>query len=173
MGQHRYVIPGRSIKYCIKINLIYTAHKRKAYTPFCCVTTKAINKPLSQSTSATIYFARLFVCLFTQKTSVVLTFTIREKMDIKSASLQQQQQFDVSKICRACLTEKGEMRSVFLVDESIGQAIRLAEMIMGFSSIQVRLFSNADNFKNAFHYHKIYLLGRYTFIEKITYKNSC
>lgn len=46
-------------------------------------------------------------------------------------------QFDINKICRACLSEKGEMRSVFLADETIGQAMRLAEMIMGFSAVQV------------------------------------
>ncbi|KAK4879259.1 hypothetical protein RN001_007405 [Aquatica leii] len=60
-------------------------------------------------------------------------------MDIKPEQMQQQQQqqFDISKICRACLTEKGEMRSVFLADESIGQTMRLSEMIMGFSSVQI------------------------------------
>ncbi|KAJ8956839.1 hypothetical protein NQ318_014253 [Aromia moschata] len=45
--------------------------------------------------------------------------------------------FDISKICRACLTEKGEMRSVFMQDESTGQAMILAEMLMGFSSVQI------------------------------------
>lgn len=46
-------------------------------------------------------------------------------------------QFDINKICRACLTEKEEMRSVFVADESIGQAMILAEMMMGFTSVQV------------------------------------
>lgn len=46
-------------------------------------------------------------------------------------------QFDISKICRACLTEKEEMRSVFVADESIGQTMILADMIMGFTSVQV------------------------------------
>lgn len=46
-------------------------------------------------------------------------------------------QFDINKICRTCLTEKEEMRSVFVADESIGQAMILAEMIMGFTSVQV------------------------------------
>ncbi|KAJ8967812.1 hypothetical protein NQ314_002621 [Rhamnusium bicolor] len=45
--------------------------------------------------------------------------------------------FDISKICRTCLTEKGEMRSVFMQDESTGQAMILAEMLMGFSSVQI------------------------------------
>lgn len=49
-------------------------------------------------------------------------------------------QFDISKICRACLTEKGEMRSVFLAEESIGQTVVLAEMIMEFTSVQVIVF---------------------------------
>lgn len=48
-------------------------------------------------------------------------------------------QFDISKICRTCLTEKGEMRSVFVAEESIGQTMILAEMIMGFTSVQVIL----------------------------------
>lgn len=46
-------------------------------------------------------------------------------------------EFDINKICRACLTQMGEMHSVFLADESIGQAMILAEMIMGFTSVQV------------------------------------
>lgn len=45
--------------------------------------------------------------------------------------------FDINKICRTCLRDKGEMRSVFLADESIGQAVVVAEMIMGFTSVQV------------------------------------
>lgn len=45
--------------------------------------------------------------------------------------------FDINKICRTCLREKGEMRSVFVADESFGQAIILADMIMGFTSVQV------------------------------------
>lgn len=54
-------------------------------------------------------------------------------MDIKNET----DQFNINKICRACLTEKEEMRSIFLSDESIGQAMQLADMIMGFSTIQV------------------------------------
>lgn len=46
-------------------------------------------------------------------------------------------QFDINKICRTCLRDKGEMRSVFLAEESIGQAVVLADMIMGFSTVQV------------------------------------
>lgn len=46
-------------------------------------------------------------------------------------------QFDINKICRTCLREKGEMRSVFVADESFGQAIILADMIMGFTNVQV------------------------------------
>lgn len=49
-----------------------------------------------------------------------------------------QNHFDINKICRTCLRDKGEMRSIFLAEESIGQAVVLAEMIMGFTSIQVR-----------------------------------
>lgn len=48
--------------------------------------------------------------------------------------------FDINKICRACLTEKGEMRSVFLTDDSTGHAIILAEMISGISTVQVIFF---------------------------------
>lgn len=50
-------------------------------------------------------------------------------------------QFDINKICRACLSDKGEMRSVFLADETIGQAMRLADMIMGFSTVQVKIYN--------------------------------
>lgn len=57
-------------------------------------------------------------------------------MDIKNDT----DQFNINKICRACLTEKEEMRSIFLSDESIGQTMQLADMIMGFSTIQVIYF---------------------------------
>lgn len=67
-------------------------------------------------------------------------------MDIKSES----DQFNINKICRACLTEKEEMRSIFLSDESIGQAMQLADMIMEFTAVQVILllflFLNTYNF---------------------------
>ncbi|VEN61635.1 unnamed protein product [Callosobruchus maculatus] len=45
--------------------------------------------------------------------------------------------FDVSKICRVCLSEKEQMRSVFMQDESTGQSMILAEMLMGFSAVQI------------------------------------
>lgn len=51
-------------------------------------------------------------------------------MDVKN-------EFDINKICRACLTQMGEMRSVYLADESIGQAMILADMIMAFTNVQV------------------------------------
>lgn len=41
------------------------------------------------------------------------------------------------KICRACLTEEGEMQSVFVPDEKTGSHIHLAEMIMAYASVQV------------------------------------
>lgn len=58
-------------------------------------------------------------------------------MDIKNNSIN----FDINKVCRACLSEKGEMRSVFLPDEqTIGQTMKLSEMIMGLSSVQVIIY---------------------------------
>lgn len=42
------------------------------------------------------------------------------------------------KICRACLTEEGDMQSVFLPDEKTGTNIHLAEMLMAYASVQVR-----------------------------------
>lgn len=45
--------------------------------------------------------------------------------------------FDINKICRACLTQMGEMHSVFIADESVGQAMILADMMMEFTSVQV------------------------------------
>lgn len=67
---------------------------------------------------------------------IVFVLVFPDNMDMKN----EPNQFDINKICRTCLTEKEEMRSVFLADESIGQAMRLVEMIMDFSSVQVRLF---------------------------------
>lgn len=43
----------------------------------------------------------------------------------------------ILKICRACLTEEGEMQSVFVSDEKTGTNIHLAEMIMAYASVQV------------------------------------
>lgn len=45
------------------------------------------------------------------------------------------------KICRACLTEEGEMQSVFVPDEKTGSHIHLAEMIMAYASVQVTVYS--------------------------------
>lgn len=58
-------------------------------------------------------------------------------MDNKNNSAQ----FDLNKICRACLSERTEMRSIFHPDETIGQTTILAEMIMGFSSVQVNIYN--------------------------------
>ncbi|XP_071052389.1 gastrula zinc finger protein XlCGF57.1-like [Onthophagus taurus] len=55
-------------------------------------------------------------------------------MEVKSES----SQFDMSKICRACLAEKEVMQSVFMPDESIGQTLPLAEMIMNFTNVQIQ-----------------------------------
>lgn len=44
--------------------------------------------------------------------------------------------FDVNKICRTCLTDKTDMRPVFMQDDSTGPT-SLAEMLMGFTSVQV------------------------------------
>lgn len=46
----------------------------------------------------------------------------------------------LTKICRACLTEEGEMKSVFVPDERAGTNIHLAEMIMAYASIQVNVY---------------------------------
>lgn len=47
-------------------------------------------------------------------------------------------QIDINKICRACLTDEGEMRSVFFNDtNNITQTLPLAEMLMAFSTVHV------------------------------------
>lgn len=48
----------------------------------------------------------------------------------------------LAKICRACLTEEGEMKSVFVSDERTGTTIHLAEMIMAYASVQVNVYNN-------------------------------
>lgn len=45
----------------------------------------------------------------------------------------------VEKVCRTCLSEEGVMRSVFSVDESVGETVRLCEMLMSCASVQVPL----------------------------------
>lgn len=41
------------------------------------------------------------------------------------------------KICRTCLSEEGDMRSVFSIDEAVGETARLYEMLMACASVQV------------------------------------
>ncbi|KRT84052.1 zinc-finger associated domain containing protein, partial [Oryctes borbonicus] len=76
-------------------------------------------------------YAISFICLLDFYCVYVI---ILKNMDIKSES----DQFNINKICRACLTEKDEMRSIFLNEESIGQAMQLADMIMGFTTVQIQ-----------------------------------
>lgn len=46
-------------------------------------------------------------------------------------------QIDLNKLCRTCLTENGEMRSVFMPDDSTGHPMIIADMLMGFTNVQV------------------------------------
>ncbi|KAF7287155.1 hypothetical protein GWI33_002526 [Rhynchophorus ferrugineus] len=46
-------------------------------------------------------------------------------------------QIDLNKLCRTCLTENDEMRSVFVPDESTGQNMTIADMLMNFTNVQV------------------------------------
>lgn len=43
------------------------------------------------------------------------------------------------KICRTCLSEDSVMKSVFSIDDSLGQNTRLFEMLMSCASVQVNL----------------------------------
>lgn len=44
---------------------------------------------------------------------------------------------NTDKICRTCLSEENNMRSVFSIDESNGEALKLHEMLMSCASVQV------------------------------------
>lgn len=44
------------------------------------------------------------------------------------------------KICRTCLSEEGDMRSVFTMDEAMGETARLYEMLMACASVQVSIY---------------------------------
>ncbi|CAG9766011.1 unnamed protein product [Ceutorhynchus assimilis] len=46
-------------------------------------------------------------------------------------------QIDLNKLCRACLNESSEMRSIFLPDSSTGESLVIADMLMDFANIQV------------------------------------
>lgn len=46
----------------------------------------------------------------------------------------------IEKVCRTCLSEDGVMRSVFSTDESVGETLRLCEMLMSCTSVQVSDF---------------------------------
>lgn len=43
----------------------------------------------------------------------------------------------IEKMCRTCLSEDNDMRSVFSIDESIGETLRLFEMLMSCAAVQV------------------------------------
>lgn len=44
---------------------------------------------------------------------------------------------NTDKICRTCLVEGSDMKSVFSIDESNGETFRLYEMLMSCTSVQV------------------------------------
>ncbi|XP_066260473.1 zinc finger protein 25-like [Euwallacea similis] len=46
-------------------------------------------------------------------------------------------QFELNKLCRTCLTENSDMRSIFLPDSSTGEALVIANMLMDFTNIQI------------------------------------
>lgn len=50
----------------------------------------------------------------------------------------------IEKMCRTCLSEDNDMRSVFSIDESIGETLRLFEMLMSCAAVQV-ITSNRSN----------------------------
>lgn len=41
------------------------------------------------------------------------------------------------KICRTCLSQANQFRSLFSIDESAGETLRLFEMLMSSASVQV------------------------------------
>lgn len=43
----------------------------------------------------------------------------------------------IDRICRTCLSDDGVMRSLFSVDDSLGQNTRLFEMLMSCTCVQV------------------------------------
>lgn len=71
--------------------------------------------------------------------------------------------FDISKICRACLTEKDEMRSVFAGgDDTLAQGMRLAEILMEFSQIQVSyLLKQSFNTQKTLETHVLVIIKHY------------
>ncbi|XP_030765394.1 zinc finger protein 2 homolog [Sitophilus oryzae] len=46
-------------------------------------------------------------------------------------------QIDLGKLCRTCLGENGEMRSVFMMEEATGQTMSMADMLMRFANVEV------------------------------------
>lgn len=47
-------------------------------------------------------------------------------------------QIDMEKMCRACMVETEEMKSVFLTDSTFGESVpRITEMLMSFTTVQV------------------------------------
>lgn len=49
------------------------------------------------------------------------------------------------KICRTCLSQANDFRSLFSIDESAGETLRLFEMLMCCASVQVSLEQKCFN----------------------------
>lgn len=69
--------------------------------------------------------------------------------------------FEISNICRACLCDKGEMRSIFLNIEipGTGRTMVIAEMMMAFSSVQVIIIVWNNNWNANFSIYKILVVA--------------
>lgn len=47
------------------------------------------------------------------------------------------QELDTEKICRTCMSQVDVMRSIFSIDEAAGETIRLNDMLMSCTTLQV------------------------------------
>lgn len=68
----------------------------------------------------------------------------------------------IDKICRTCLSDNGDMKSIFSLDETLGENARIFEMLMSCASVQVLsdYFYKLDTFNmsRAIPFFKCFLL---------------
>ncbi|CAG9863341.1 unnamed protein product [Phyllotreta striolata] len=106
-----------------------------------CMTRSIINKPVHNRPVEESGLRHFLNVLFVNLCTLFVVFTFdfwlltMDTMDIKVDTVNL---FDINKICRACLTDKGEMRSVFMQDDTSGQPIIIAEMLMEFTSVEIK-----------------------------------
>ncbi|CAH0557987.1 unnamed protein product [Brassicogethes aeneus] len=133
----------RSIKYCGKLILMSVVLRESGDRPFYCLSVR------QQGTRDN------------RPVEVLLGSPMEVKLDPV---------FDASKICRTCLNEKNEMRSLFFQDDSIGHSLALADMLMQMATLQITNDDGLPTLVCLECYHQI--ISSYTF-KRLCEQSDC